>query len=240
MKTLYYGGTIHTMEADGQAEALLVENGVIAAVGSYERLHARAGNAAEIDLDGRVLLPAFLDAHSHFSGAAYAMLQAPLGEAVDFAEIEQALTRFIADNRVPAGQWVVGTGYDQNALAEQRHPTRALLDRVSADHPIMLVHQSGHMGVFNTLALEQLGVTTDTAAPEGGAIGRENGELTGYMEENAFLQYQQQVPSPDLADLLDACRRAQTGASGRAHRRHQSGYAAFRHSAAPHQMGQAV
>lgn len=209
MKTLYYGGTIHTMEADGQAEALLVENGVIAAVGSYERLHARAGNAAEIDLDGRVLLPAFLDAHSHFSGAAYAMLQAPLGEAVDFAEIEQALTRFIQDNRVPAGQWVVGTGYDQNALTEHRHPTRALLDRVSADHPIMLVHQSGHMGVVNTLALELLGVTPDTPAPEGGAIGRENGELTGYMEENAFLQYQQQVPSPDLADLLDACRRAQ-------------------------------
>lgn len=209
MKTLYYGGTIHTMEPDGQAEALLVENGVIAAVGAYERLHARAKDAAEIDLDGRVLLPAFMDAHSHFSGAAYAMLQAPLGETVDFAEIEQALTRFIADNHVPAGQWVVGKGYDQNALAEQRHPTRALLDRVSARHPIMLVHQSGHMGVFNTLALELLGVTTDTPVPEGGAIGKDNGQLTGYMEENAFLQYQQKVPAPDLADLLDACRRAQ-------------------------------
>ena len=209
MKMLYYGGTIHTMEADGPVEALLVENGVIAAVGTYERLHARAKDAAEIDLDGRVLLPAFIDAHSHFSGAAYAMLQAPLGEAVNFDEIEQALTRFIADNHVPAGQWVVGKGYDQNALAEQQHPTREVLDRVSDRHPIMLVHQSGHMGVFNTLALEQLGVTSDTPAPEGGVIGKENGRLTGYMEENAFLQYQQKVPAPDLADLLDACRRAQ-------------------------------
>nr|WP_297274346.1 amidohydrolase [uncultured Agathobaculum sp.] len=209
MKMLYYGGTIHTMEEEGKVEALLVENGVIAAAGPYERLHARAKDAAQIDLDGRVLLPAFLDAHSHFSGAAYAMLQAPLGETVNFAEIEDTLARFIADNHVPDGQWVVGKVYDQNALAEQRHPTRAVLDRVSTRHPIMLVHQSGHMGVFNTLALELLGVTPQTPAPEGGAIGVENGQLTGYMEENAFLQYQQKVPEPDLADLLDACRRAQ-------------------------------
>ena len=209
MKTLYYGGPIRTMETDAPAGALLVENGVIAAVGALETLRARAGNAAEIDLEGRTLLPGFIDAHSHFSGAAYALLQAPLGEETDFAGIAQALTRFIADNRVPQGAWVVGKGYDQTALAEQRHPARALLDRVSASHPIMIVHQSGHMGVFNTRALELLGVTPDTLAPAGGAIGKEGGVLTGYMEENAFLYYQQQVPAPDLADLLDACRRTQ-------------------------------
>lgn len=209
MKTLYYGGPIRTMETDAPAGALLVENGVIAAVGALETLRARAGNAAEIDLEGRTLLPGFIDAHSHFSGAAYALLQAPLGEENDFAGIAQALTRFIADNRVPQGAWVVGEGYDQTALAEQRHPARALLDRVSASHPIMIVHQSGHMGVFNTRALELLGVTPDTLAPAGGAIGKEGGVLTGYMEENAFLYYQQQVPAPDLADLLDACCRTQ-------------------------------
>lgn len=210
MKTLYYGGPVRTMEADAPAGALLVENGVIAAVGDLEPLRARAVNAAEIDLEGRALLPGFIDAHSHFSGAAYALLQAPLGEATCFGDIADALARFIADNRVPAGAWVVGKGYDQNALAEQRHPTRALLDRVSTAHPIMIVHQSGHMGVYNTMALERLGVTADTPAPAGGAIGKEDGVLTGYMEENAFLYYQQQqVPSPELADLLDACRRAQ-------------------------------
>ena len=73
MRTLYYGGAIRTMEADGLAEALLTENGVIAAVGSLERLRGRAKGAAEIDLDGRALLPAFIDAHSHFSGAAHAL-----------------------------------------------------------------------------------------------------------------------------------------------------------------------
>ena len=129
MKTLYYGGPIRTMETDAPAGALLVENGVIAAVGALETLRARAGNAAEIDLEGRTLLPGFIDAHSHFSGAAYALLQAPLGEETDFAGIAQALTRFIADNRVPQGAWVVGKGYDQTALAEQRHPARAARPR---------------------------------------------------------------------------------------------------------------
>ena len=168
MKTLYYGGPIRTMEAEWLAEALLTENGVIAAVGSLEHLRSWAKGAAEIDLEGRALLPAFMDAHSHFSGAAHALLQAPLYEAACFDDIADALARFIRDNHIPQGQWVVGKGYDQNALAEQRHPAREMLDGVSAEHPIMIVHQSGHMGVFNTCALEQLGVTVDTPAPAGG------------------------------------------------------------------------
>ena len=209
MKTLYYGGPIRTMESGGLAEALLVENGVIAAVGTREKLAAWARGAAEIDLDGRALLPAFLDAHGHFSGAAQALLQVPLEEAASLDEIGQALSHFITANKIPDGQWVVGKSYDQNTLAERRHPTRALLDRVSAAHPIMVVHQSGHMGVFNSLALELLGVKVDTPAPAGGIIGTENGVLTGYMEENAFLQYQQQVPMPDMEDLMEAYRRVQ-------------------------------
>nr|WP_297172036.1 amidohydrolase [uncultured Agathobaculum sp.] len=209
MKTLYYGGTIRTLEETDTQQALLVENGVIAATGELESMQARARDAAMIDLEGRALLPGFIDAHSHFSGAAYALLQAPLDEAACFADIVDALTQFIAQRHVPVGQWVVGRGYDQNALAEGRHPDRTLLDRVSAGHPIMVVHQSGHMGVFNTVALERLGVAYDTAAPAGGSIARSGGQLTGYMEENAFVHYQQQVPAPDMDDLLDACRCAQ-------------------------------
>ena len=72
----------------------------------------------------------------------------------------------------------------------------------------MVVHQSGHMGVFNSLALELLGVKWTRPRP-GGIIGTENGVLTGYMEENAFLQYQQQVPMPDMEDLMEAYRRVQ-------------------------------
>lgn len=209
MKTLYFGGSIYTMESAEPAQALLIEDGVIVDVGTKEQLADRARGAMEINLDGCTVLPAFLDAHSHFSGTAQAMLQAPLDEVVSFEEVTQALADFIKENEIPQGQWVVGKGYDHNMLAERCHPTRALLDAISADHPIMIVHQSGHMGVFNSLALRLLGVTADTPVPAGGKIMVENGVPTGYMEESAFIEYQQKVPMPGIADLMEAYRGAQ-------------------------------
>ena len=74
---------------------------------------------------------------------------------------------------------------------------------------MVICHQSGHMGVFNTAALERLGVTAQTPAPAGGVIGRENGTLTGYMEENAFLEFQKRVPMRPLESFLAAYRKAQ-------------------------------
>lgn len=209
MKTLYFGGAIYTMETTEPVEALLTENGVVVGAGTRAQLAERARGAEEVQLDGRTVLPAFLDAHSHFSGTAQALLQAPLDEAVNFEEIRQALADFIRENKVPQGTWVTGKGYDHNLLDERCHPTRALLDAVSTDHPIVIVHQSGHMGVFNTLGLKLLGVTADTPVPAGGKIAVENGAPTGYMEESAFISYQQKLPMPGITDLLEAYRGAQ-------------------------------
>ena len=111
--------------------------------------------------------------------------------------------------RIPAGQWVTAQGYDHNLLSERRHPDRLCLDAAAPDNPVVICHQSGHMGVFNTAALERLGVTAQTPAPAGGVIGRENGTLTGYMEENAFLEFQKRVPMRPLESFLAAYRKAQ-------------------------------
>ena len=76
--------------------------------------------------------------------------------------------------------------------------------------PVMIQHRSGHVGVFNTLALERLGVNEETPCPPGGRMERgPDGKLTGYMEENAFLQLQKRVPLPDTEDLLAAYDKAQ-------------------------------
>ena len=137
------------------------------------------------------------------------LLQVPLAGADSLEEIRRRIAAFIEDNAVPPGTWVVASGYDHNALREGRHPPLALLDAATPNHPLLLQHQSGHMGVFNSRALALLGVTPDTPAPEGGRIGREGGRLTGYMEETAFLAFQKRVPLPDLNSLLDAFVRAQ-------------------------------
>lgn len=211
MAETVYLGRILTMAQPLWAEALLVKNGRIAAVGSRAEVLAQASPAARrIDLADSVLLPAFIDPHSHFSACANGLLQAALDEATSFSEVEQTIRDYIERNHVPAGKWVLGKGYDHNRLAEQAHPTRQLLDKAAPNNPVMIQHQSGHVGVANTRALELLGITPDTPSPEGGRIEVKDGRLTGYLEENAFIQALQKAPMPTPQELADAFDRAQT------------------------------
>lgn len=209
-QTLYFGGPILTMEQPLYAEALLEEDGVIRCVGRLEEARAQASPyAREVNLEGRALLPAFLDAHSHFIACANAMLQVPLGECADQAELCQRLASFVERQGVPAGEWVRGTAYDHNTLAEGRAPDRWQLDRACPYNPVIIQHASGHVGVFNSRALELLGVDETTPCPEGGVMERDQGQLTGYMEENAFLSLQKRVPMVDPSKLLMAAEKVQ-------------------------------
>lgn len=207
METLYFGGPILTMENRGTAQAVLVRSGQIVRVGDLQPLREACPGARMADLKGRTMLPAFLDAHSHLSAAANAFLQAPLAEAVNFDEIADALRRFAGT--LPQGAWVIGSGYDQNQLQEKAHPPRALLDEAAPGHPVVIQHKSGHMGVFSTAAMAQLGIGEATPDVPGGRIERENGVPTGYMEEAAFVHWQGKVPMPDLNALMEAYERAQ-------------------------------
>ena len=206
MKTLYLNGPIYPLGSPHPVSALLVEDGKIAALGPDALF---AVGAKTVDLQGRALLPAFLDAHGHLAASANSLLQVPLGTASCFDDIAQAISDFIRREHVAPGQWVLAQGYDHNQLAEGAHPTLALLDRAAPHNPVAVQHSSGHMGVFNSLALAALHITPGTPDPEGGHIGRADGALTGYLEENAFVQALQQVPMPDPQDLLAAFRRAQ-------------------------------
>ena len=208
-QVLYYGGPILTLEQPLYAEALLQQGGIIRAVGPLEKLKAMAPDAKRVNLAGRALLPAFLDAHSHFSGYANALLQVRLEGAQSYEDIRTGIEQFIRENAIPAGQWVMARGYDHNALQEKRPPHKSLLDEAAPHNPLVLQHASGHTGVFNTLALQELGVRPDTPAPAGGAIEVKDGELTGYMEENAFIEYLQRAPMPAPETLMQAFQKAQ-------------------------------
>ncbi len=188
-KQIYSGGTILTMETQGTAEAVLVEDGLIRAIGSREQMVQMAGTDAErISLEGRTMLPAFLDAHSHITALASTLSLASLDGTRDFAEIVQRLKDFARVRGIRRGEWIVGFGYDQNQLKEQIHPTKEVLDKVFPDTPVMIAHKSGHMGVANSKALACFGITANSENPEGGKIGRKPGlrEPNGYLEETAF------------------------------------------------------
>src|SRR5699024_7472314 len=83
------------------------------------------------------------------------------------------------------------------------------LDLCAPNNPLVLQHQSGHVGVFNTKALEMLDVKDSANSPEGGVIEKTNGKLTGYMEEAAFVKYLKMVPMPDIEKILKGYKQAQ-------------------------------
>lgn len=204
--TLYFGGPIVTLEEPRYAQALVERGGRIAYVGDREEAERLAGpGARRVDLEGRALLPAFVDPHSHLLACAYARLQVPLGECAGWGEIADRLSRHVQERGVQPGEWVKGTGYDQNALAEGAAPDRFCLDRACPHNPVVIQHASGHAGVFNTLALERLGALDGDCGLERDG----QGELTGRGEENPFLDLLGRIPMDGLEDVLRAFQGAQ-------------------------------
>lgn len=198
-QSLYYGGDILTMEKGPAPQAVLVENGRIRAVGELDPMRALCGPEAEqVDLAGKALLPAFIDAHSHITAYARTMGLASLEGAEDLEELARRIRDFRAAGEVKPGEWIMGFGYDHNRLKEGRHPDRELLDAAAPDNPVLITHASGHMGVVNTAGLRLLGIGADTPDPAGGRIGREEDGRTpsGYLEETAFTSCSAALPTP--------------------------------------------
>lgn len=212
MSTVYFNGNILTMD-DGcpRVQAIYVDGGRILKRGTDAEILAQKGaDTVCIDLEGKTMLPGFIDGHSHFAGLANSLAQCDLAEAGSFRDIVARMKDYIRENQIPAGQWVVGTNYDHNFLEEQRHPDKQLLDGVSAKHPVLIVHASSHMGVANSLGLESLGLTEAVPDPQGGRYGRTaSGALSGYMEENAFVNFRNAMPMPELDAFMDLFRKAQ-------------------------------
>lgn len=205
---VFVNGDVFTMDAQNRVvEAISVRGERIDAVGSSEEIMALVEEATVVtDLRGRSLLPGFVDAHGHFPGSGQYVVNAnltspPVGDKTMMSEVLAALKA--RAGQVPPGEWVSGFGYDDTLLAEGRHPTRAELDQVSTEHPVVAVHVSGHMLVANSLALASVGIGADTPDPEGGVIVRRPGsrEPNGLLEETARLDIMLNMQSIGLVDM---------------------------------------
>ncbi len=191
-------------------QALCYENGIIQKVGTNEEiLKLKEEDTKVINMEGKTILPSFIDSHSHFSAVANSFLEVDLNECTSFEEIKNKILEYKAKNNIADDEWIIANGYDNNILKEQRHPNINFLDTLNINNPVVLKHKSGHMGVFNKKALEILNINENTPSPEGGKIEIKYGKLTGYLEETAFVNYQKQVPMPSMDKLLKAYEKAQ-------------------------------
>lgn len=210
MQHLYYGGDILPMTGRGsRAEALVEEDGRIAYVGPLDEAHTVYPHASKIDLAGACLMPGLIDPHSHFTGTNQYMLAAQLDQCESFDELVATLRQFAGEQCVDSDGVILGVSYDHNNLAEGRHPTREVLDRVSRSIPVVAMHASSHMCVANSRALELAGLNASTPDPTGGRYGRTaGGDLTGYCEEPAamwpLLDMIQQRQHVDMDSLIES------------------------------------
>jgi predicted amidohydrolase YtcJ len=202
--TLYVGRIITMDPSQPFAEAVLVEGERIVAVGGKELRKAHEGDARVVELGRRAMLPGFIDAHGHLTAtAAYInfvnLSPPPVGPVDDVARLQTTLREHIERERIPAGRWVVGVGYDDSLLKEKRHPTRDDLDVVSREHPIFIVHVSGHLSVGNSALLSQVGISSETVDPPGGAYRRraDSREPNGVFEEMAHYAVMARLPRPN-------------------------------------------
>jgi len=203
--TIYYGGSILTMVKDGDSvEALAVKDGHILCAGSMTDVMACKGaNTQLINLDGKCLMPGFFDPHSHIvlQSVKFSLANLdpkPIGKAGSIADIQQILRAWIKQNKIKPGEWVIGWGYDDTSIKEQRHPNRDDLDQVSTEHPILIIHISGHLAAGNSKMLEEIGVDANTPDPEGGVIQRKSDgkEPNGVLEELAMMLVLKKLPMP--------------------------------------------
>jgi predicted amidohydrolase YtcJ len=205
--TLFVNGTVVTMNpVHPQAEAVLVRGDRVVAVGLAADMGALAAPGARVvDLGGQTLLPGFNEAHNHMLmfGRALGQVDCRAPGCGTIAELQRRVAERAAET--PGGGWVIGRGYDDQSLAERRHPTRYDLDAAAPDHPVVITNASGHLCVVNTRALGLAGITADTAPPEGGGIVHdEGGHPTGLLLETAQQLVTNLIPEPTEDELVEA------------------------------------
>lgn len=193
MNRIFYNGNIITMEnlKDGslqKVDAMWVKDGDYAAVGTLAEVRAAAGKGAEeIDLKGATVLPAFVDTHMHVLACGMNLNDVDLFNATSIQECIDISKKYIADRKIPAGQWVRSRGWNHDKFTdESRFLNRYDLDKISTEHPLAYTRTCGHVIVVNSKALEIMGCSEHCDQVPGGVVEiDENGKPLGIFAENA-------------------------------------------------------
>ena len=183
---------------NGWANSIAIANGVIVAVGDAAAIAPhRAADTQILDLDGRMVMPGLHDMHVHPLGAGMAQLACDIPHGSD-AEAALAVIAGCAA-KAEAGEWITGGGYDNNSLGTT--PTRAMLDQVAPNNPIILRDISGHSAWANSRALAIAEIDRNTADPDGGIIERDDaGEPSGVLREAAAMLVSVRIPEASVEE----------------------------------------
>ena len=205
----FVNGRVYTVDAERRwAGAVAVSRGQIVAVGTDADVRELIGSRTEVvDLDGRLLLPGFQDAHVHPPSSGFEMLHCNLSEAYDVHDYERIVSEYASAH--PGEPWIVGGGWSMD-LFPGGNPPKDILDRVVPDRPVYLMSRDGHSAWVNSRGFAIADVTRDTPDPVDGWIVRDAaGEPAGTVHEGAFVLVERHVPDPSLSDWVEGLLAAQ-------------------------------
>ncbi len=205
---ILYNGRIYTLNAESELmQSVAVRDGYVVATGTDETIRGRYSAAEYLDLEGKTVLPGFIDAHAHLVGLGRSLLILDLTSAGSSAEIVGIVAEAVSASK--PGEWIEGRGWDQNVWPQRRFPTAAQLDRISPDNPVYLRRVDGHAVWVNSVALRLAGITRQTRDPDGGRIIRAaNGDPSGVLIDAAAELVVKHIPPPAPEDMRRAVRQA--------------------------------
>jgi predicted amidohydrolase YtcJ len=203
---LIYNATIYTVDSTfSTAEAIVIKDGKITAVGKLADLEKQYGTKEKIDAAGRFIYPGFIDAHAHFEGYGSGLQTANLVGTNSWNEIIEKLKTFAAENKEG---WLIGRGWDQNDWAIKDFPTNEKLNELFADRPVILIRIDGHAAIANRKALDAAGVKPGYTVT-GGEVEAENGKLTGILIDNAIDLVSSKIPVQTKEQFKEALKDAE-------------------------------
>ena len=206
--TVFVNGRVYTVDANRSwAEAVAVDDGAIVYVGSSAGAQEFIGSdSAVVDLDGRMMMPAFQDSHVHPISGGIEASACDLNGLPGLPEYRSTIAEYAAAN--PDVEWILGGGWLMSEFGPGGSPGKSILDELVADRPVFLTSADGHSGWANSRALEIAGITKDTPDPVDGIIDRdpESGEPIGSLQEGAMSLVRVHIPAETLADRQQGIR----------------------------------
>lgn len=186
------------------AEAVAARGERIIAVGSNDDARKLTGPQTRvIDLQGKLVLPGFIDDHTHFIDGGFHLLSVQLRDAKTPAEFARRIKEHTA--RLPVGRWITGGDWDHELWPGAPLPTKELIDQYTQNNPVFVSRLDGHMGLANSAALKIAKITKETKDPPGGTIVRDpkTGEPTGVLKDDAMGLIYAHIPDANSNELDD-------------------------------------
>jgi len=207
---VFLNGTVWTVNPEyPKAESVAIIGKRIFEVGTSEQIKRLIGpNTRIVDLEGGLLLPGFIDSHTHFLDGGFALASIQLRDVKSREEFAARMKEKARE--LGEGEWILKGDWDHQQFDPPELPRKEWIDPVTTRNPVCVNRLDGHMVLANRLALRLAGITGDTPSPEGGVILKDpdTGEPTGVLKDAAIDLVQSHIPEPSLAQKISAAKSA--------------------------------